>query len=85
MQNMINVVWCGDNESPKFLTHNPTTSSHSIVIADTMDSVHPYNISLQLERVVKYFEYALPTSFDYEDDEISHLIYGCDSILVPLL
>ncbi len=73
MQSMINVVWCRDNETPKFLTHNPTSSSHSILIADTMDSAHPYNTPLQLESVVKYFVYALPTSFDYEDDEISHL------------
>ena len=50
------------NEVPKFLAANPTTSTHSIRIADPTDSVHPYTIPLQLEGVVSYFEYALPTS-----------------------
>jgi hypothetical protein len=61
------------NEVPKFLTNNPTTSSHSITIADPTDAVHPYTIPLQLEDVVSYFEYSLPTSAKYENEEIPHL------------
>jgi hypothetical protein len=61
------------HEVPKFLTTNPTTSTHSILIADPTDDVHPYTIPLQLEGVVSYFEYSLPTSAEYEDDDIPHL------------
>jgi len=43
------------NEVPKFLMTNPTTSSHSIMIADPTDAINPYTISLQLEGVVSYF------------------------------
>ncbi len=56
------------NEMPRFLTSNPTTSSHSIVIADPTDDVQSYTIPLQLEGVVSYFEYTLPTSDEYEDE-----------------
>ena len=58
---------------PKFLTTNPTTSSHSITIADPTDAAHPYTIPLQLEGVVSYFEYSLSTSAEYENEEIPHL------------
>jgi hypothetical protein len=61
------------NEVPKFLTQNPTTSTHFIRIAVPTDAVHPYTIPLQLEGVVSYFEYALPTSAEVEDPEIPHL------------
>jgi len=61
------------NEVPRFLTSNPTTSSHSIVIADPTDDAHHYTIPLQLEGVVSYFEYTLPTSAEFEDENIPHL------------
>jgi hypothetical protein len=61
------------HEVPKFLMTNPTTSTHSILIADPTDAAHPYIIPLQLEGIVGYFEYALPTSAEYEDDDIPHL------------
>jgi hypothetical protein len=61
------------NEVPKFLMTNPTTSSHSIMIADPTDDVNPYTIPLQLEGVVSYFEYSLPTSAEYKNEEIPHL------------
>ena len=61
------------HEVPKFLTTNLTTSTHSILIADPTNDVHPYTILLQLEGVVSYFEYSLPTSAEYEDDDIPHL------------
>ncbi len=61
------------NEVPKFLTHNPTTSTHSIQIADPTDQVHLNIILLQLEGVVSYFEFSLPTSAEFEDPEIPHL------------
>ena len=67
------------NEVPKFLTQNPTTSTHSIRIADPTDAVHPYTIPLQLEGVVSYFEYALPTSAEFEDPEIPHLELTAES------
>jgi hypothetical protein len=38
-----------------------------------MDPVHPYTTLLQLERVVSYFEFSLPTSAEFEDPEIPHL------------
>jgi hypothetical protein len=61
------------HEVPKFLTTNPTTSTHSILIADPTNDVHLYTIPLQLEGVVSYFENSLPTSAEYEDDDIPHL------------
>ncbi len=61
------------NEVPRFLASNPTTSSHSIVIADPTDDAHHFIIPLQLEGVVNFFEYILPTSAKYEDDDIPHL------------
>ena len=66
-------------EVPKFLTHNPTTSTHSIRIADPTDTAHPFTIPLQLEGVVSYFEYALPTSAEFEDPEIPHLELTAES------
>ncbi len=44
------------NEVPRFLTSNPTTSTHSIVIADPTDDAHQYTILLQVEGFVSYFE-----------------------------
>jgi hypothetical protein len=67
------------NEVPKFLTKNPTTSTHSIWIADPTDAVHPYTIPLQLKGVVSYFKYALPTSAEFEDPEIPHLELTAES------
>jgi hypothetical protein len=60
------------HEVPKFLTTNPTTSTHSILSADPTDDVHPYTIPLQLEGVASYFEYSLPNSAEFEDDNIPH-------------
>ena len=68
--------WINDaeiNEVLTFLSTNPTTLSHSIMIGDRTDALHPYTIMLQLEGVVSYFEYSLPTSAEYEDDDIPHL------------
>ena len=67
------------NEVPEFLTSDPTTLIHSIRIADPTDAVHPYIIPLQLEGVVSYFEYALPTSAEFEDPEIPHLELTAES------
>ncbi|KAL7478253.1 LOW QUALITY PROTEIN: hypothetical protein ACHAW6_004025, partial [Cyclotella cf. meneghiniana] len=61
------------NEVPRFLTSNQSTSSHSIVISDPMDDAHQHTILLQLEGVVSYFEYTLPISAEYEDEDIPHL------------
>ena len=44
MQRMMNGVEI--HEVPLFLTLNPTTLSHSIVITDSTDEVHPYTIPL---------------------------------------
>ena len=61
------------NKVPHFLIQDPTTSTHSIQIADPTNPVHPYIIPLQLEGVVSYFEFSLPTSAEFEDPEIPHL------------
>jgi hypothetical protein len=61
------------NKVLKLLMNNPTTSSHSITITDPTNAVHPYTIPLQLEGTVSYFEYSLPTSAKYENEEIPHL------------
>ena len=61
------------HEVPKFLTTNSTASTHSILIANPIDDVHLYTIPLQLEGVVGYFEYSLPTSVECEDVDIPHL------------
>ena len=61
------------HEVPKFLTTNPTASTHSILIADPTNDVHPYTIPLQLEGVVSYFEYSVPTSAEFEENDIPHL------------
>jgi hypothetical protein len=60
-------------EVPKFLTTNPTASTHSILIADPTNDVYPYTIPLQLEGIVSYFEFSLPTSAEFEDNDILHL------------
>jgi hypothetical protein len=60
------------NEVPHFLTQDPTISTHSICIADPTNVVHPYIILLQLEGVVSYFEFLLPTFAEFEDPEIPH-------------
>ena len=57
----------------KLLTTNPTTLSHSIRIADPINAVHLYTMLLQLEGVVSYFEYSLPTSAEFKDEAIPHL------------
>ena len=48
------------NDVPKFLSPNPTTSSHSILIADPTDKVHPYTIPLRLEGVVSFLSIPFP-------------------------
>ena len=71
MQSQINGV--ETKEVPCFLTQDPTTSTHSIRIANPTNPVHPYIILLQLEGIVSYFEFSLPTSAEFEDPEIPHL------------
>jgi hypothetical protein len=61
------------NEVLKFLTTNPTTLSHSIMIADPTNAVHPYTLLLQLEGAVCYFEYSFITSAEYKNEEFPHL------------
>ncbi|KAL3786440.1 hypothetical protein HJC23_011021 [Cyclotella cryptica] len=68
------------NEVPRFLTQDPTTSTHSICLPDPTDAVHPYIIPLQLEGVVSYFEYSLPTSAKFEDPAIPHLELTAESL-----
>ncbi len=41
--------------------------------ANPADNAHHYTIPLQLEGVVSYFEYTLPTSAEFEDENIPHL------------
>jgi hypothetical protein len=62
-----------NDEAPKFLTSNPTALTHSITIANHANLSDPYTILLQLEGVVSFFEYALPTSAEFEDESIPHL------------
>ncbi|KAL7476650.1 hypothetical protein ACHAW6_002497, partial [Cyclotella cf. meneghiniana] len=73
------------NEVPRFLTSDPTISSHSIVIANPTDDAHHYTILLQLEGVVSYFEYTLQTSAEYKDDDIPHLQLTAGSPINPRL
>jgi hypothetical protein len=61
------------SEVLKILTTNTTASTHSILIANPTNDVHPYTIPLKLEGVVSYFEYSLPTSAEFEDIDIPHL------------
>jgi hypothetical protein len=61
------------HEVPRFLTLNPTTSTHSIMLADPTDDVHSFTIPLRLEAVVSFFEYTLLTSAEYENDDIPKL------------
>ena len=68
------------NKVPKILLPNPITSTHSILIANPADVANLYTILLQLERVVSYFEYALPTSAKFEDAEIPHLELTAESL-----
>jgi hypothetical protein len=68
------------NKVPKILLPNPITSTHSILIANPADVANPYTILLQLERVVSYFEYAIPTSAKFEDAEIPHLELTAESL-----
>jgi hypothetical protein len=77
MQCLINGVEI--NKVPRFLTQDPTTSTHSIRLVDPTDPVHPYIIPLQLEGVVSYFEFSLPTSAEFEDPKIPHLELKAES------
>ena len=67
------------NEVPRFLSQDPTTSTHSIRIANPTDEVHLYTIPLQLEGVVSYFEFPLPTSAEFENPVNPHLELTADS------
>ena len=44
-----------------------------------MDDAHQYTIPLQLEGVVSYFKYTLPTSAEFEDEDIPHLELTAES------
>jgi len=48
------------NKVPCFLMQDPTTSTHSIRIANPTNPVHPYPIQLQLEGVVSFFDFPSP-------------------------
>jgi hypothetical protein len=61
------------DEEPKFLTSHPSTSTHSIMIANSIDDTHLYFIPLHLEGVGRYFDCSLPTSAEFEKEEIPHL------------
>ena len=41
------INWVEINKVPKFFTHDPTASTHSIQIANPTDNIHPYIIPLQ--------------------------------------
>jgi hypothetical protein len=43
------------------------------MISDPTDAVHLYIIPLLLEGVENYFEYYLPTSAEYKNEDTSHL------------
>ena len=73
MSHAVQDEWRANHEVPRFLTLNLITLTHSVVIADLTDEVHPYTISLQLEGVVNCFEYSLPSSVEYEDEYIPKL------------
>ncbi len=66
------------NKVPRLFTSNPTTSSHSIVIANPTDKAHQYTILLHLEGVVSYFGYTLPAYAEHEDENIPHLELAAD-------
>ena len=61
------------NKEPKILTSHPTTSTHSIVIADPTDNVHPIHHPTTTRGVVSYFRYSLPTSAEFGDEYIPPL------------
>ena len=50
-----------------------------LVIADPTDDALHYSIPLQLEGVVSYIEYNLPTSTEFEDEDIPHLELKAES------
>ena len=60
------------NETPKFLTYDPSDSSHSIEITNPDDLAHPLQIPLRLEGVVSYFHYSRPSAEELEDENIPH-------------
>ena len=61
------------NEVPKYLSPDPTDSTHSITIPQQDDAAQPLIIPLRLEGVVSYFDFSLPDAADLEDVSIPHL------------
>ena len=49
------------NDTPKFLTDNPTEESHAMILTDPEDAAHQLSIHLELDGVISYFETCKPT------------------------
>ncbi len=46
-----------------------------------MDEAHPYTILLEPKGIVSYFEYVLPTSAEYKDEDNPHSgVNGCSGL-----
>ena len=58
------------NDTPKFLTDNPTEESHSMILTDPEDAAHQLSIHLELDGVISYFETCKPTQEEYEQSDL---------------
>eukprot|EP00970_Alexandrium_tamarense_P011212 scaffold2397_cov104-Alexandrium_tamarense.AAC.2 len=59
------------NDTPKFLTDNPTKESHAMILTDPEDAAHQLSIHLELDGVISYFETCKPTQEEYEQSDLT--------------
>eukprot|EP00956_Cyclotella_meneghiniana_P010585 scaffold14709_cov91-Cyclotella_meneghiniana.AAC.1 len=57
------------NECPRFLTSDPTDSTHSIIVHDPEDPAHTLHIPLRLDGVISHFECETPPMEEVQGDQ----------------
>ena len=62
------------NNIPKFLCTEPNYETHAIVAEDTLDSDEKLIITLSLKGVTIYYPVWKPSTEQYEDEFITHII-----------
>ena len=62
------------NELPNFLCTDPYDETHAIVAEDPLDSYDKLIIPLSLKVLTRYFPVWKPSTEEYEDESIPHII-----------
>ena len=58
------------SEVPKFLSENPSKTTHATELVNPFDTAHPWIIQLQLSGVTSYFDVSSSSVAKYENDDI---------------